>query len=420
MFYGAIWRMSLQTHYERDPAQSGKIAAAKWREIWMGLQNMGCGCTPGIDRTENITIINSSIRRYALEIRQMWIDASFDVDVAYFEVPDKFDTDPGDVGPEVDQREAALCIACTGFVDELFNRGMSIILANADEAAVAGIVALDLSSALPAIGFMVVGGALALATVSVIEAYGELANSDYREYIACAMFENLKGGDTNTRADFDTSLDSFPNPRPLPETVFQNIIRDLIEVWVRSQLNNLDNYLMFVSQLGGAFDYAGEAGGGCVCLGVWEHQFLAGTGLQSINQLDVDCGTSVYDAVNDWLSGLCCDPTSGALLTEDELTFASRTITRVRMYVDYKSTRSTASDKLKIWNGASGATLLKEEGVAGEQDVIVDTGVISVASTKLTFETIVAINNSGCPDDSGGRDNVWKIIIEGEGTDPFI
>ncbi|KKM24528.1 hypothetical protein LCGC14_1604200 [marine sediment metagenome] len=420
-FMGALWRMGIQSHYERDEAKSGKVVAKIWRDIWLELQTMGCGCTPGINRTENITIINSSVRSYALDIRQMWIDAVFDVDVAFFEVPDKFDTDPGDVGPEIDQREAALCLATTGFVDELFNRGMSIILANADEAAVAGIVALDLSSALPALGFMIVAGALALGTVSVIQVYEELALPAYREYIACAMFENLKGGDTNTRADFDTSLDSFPDPRPLPETVFQNVIRDLIEVWVRSQLNNLDNYLMFVSQLSGAMDYA-ENAGDCGCLGEWEHAFLGGFGIQSLDILEWPVGQDPadYDAVDDLIDGQCLGFPDSGLFTVLELAFASRTITRVRLHVRYTSTRATGSDHLRIWNGVMDVDAqLATIGVSGTDDVVLDTGVISVASTKLQFEAVVGISNTICPDDSGGISEVVNITINGEGSDPF-
>ncbi len=419
-FFGALKRLTLQTNWERDAAHNAQTVAAKWLEIFIEAENMGCGCANAT--TINIDLAAKRVQNIiqALAWKQIWLDNSSTVSLAYYEIPDTYSTDAADAGDEIAQREEALCLAVQGWVHEVMNYMETWMISNFEEALVGLGAAAGAIGAFTGFAMWPIVIALSIPAAFVVQIFIEIRRTEYREYIICRMYDNLVGEDPDVRADFEAALTADPNPRPTPQTPHQDVARDLIESYMRSQLNNLDNYLMFAGQLGAAMDVARAGASTCPCRGEWEHTFLAGFGLQTIDQLDVDCGTSTYDAVDDWLEGLCCDASQGALLTEDQLVFASRVITRVRMYVDYISTRSTASDKLTIWDGNSGDTILKQDGVSGTNDVIVDTGVISVTTTKLTMETVVAINNTACPDNSGGKDNVWKIVINGEGVDPFL
>lgn len=87
------------------------------------------------------------------------------------------------------------------------------------------------------------------------------------------------------------------------------------------------------------------------------------------------------------------------------------------MTVYVKPTRSSGADGLWIWDGImDSGTVLESVGVGGEEDKIIDTGVISVTTTRLDFETVVAANVAGCVN---ARNNILHIIVWGEGIDPF-
>lgn len=422
-FMGALWRMSLQTHYERDAAKSGKIVAAKWRQIWQEVQDMPC--CPDIPDAGNQTITNNNvmIALYMQNIRQKWIDANFNVQVAFYQVPQNFDTDPGDTGPEVAQRDLALCLATEIFVNELFNQGMAWLRTNVVELTPFGIGAVTLAAAASTPVFIVAAGAFALGAAAAGTAYNELQRDAYREYIACTMYDNLKGKSTNDKANFDQALDTFTRPRPQPEDIAQDIARDVIEDWARAQINNLDNYLSFVQTLDAAMNYAGQTGDSCRCEeGTFIHPFLGGDGqddLVAIPWPPAGC-TATYNAVGDKFEVCCLNAPNGALVALIDLQFASRIITRVRMDVDVIATRSTPTDHLRIWDGEMDVgTLLADQGVGGNQIYQLDTGVISITTARLQFEVVIGVGNTVCPDDSGGKGEVIKITVEGEGSDPF-
>lgn len=269
-FLGAIWRMSLQTHYQRDTAQSGKVVAARWRSVYTQLvTNMNC-CEPSFTEL-NQTIQNNyfTVQLLMQNIRQLWINAAFDVQVAFYNTPGNFDTDPGDVGDEIASRNRALCLAIEGWIDAVFNEAMSFL-----EASAADVVPIAVgTAAIPLVGPIIsvtIGTAL---LVFGITTYQQLLDEDYRHYLACAMFTNLKGESTGDRDAWNASLDSFPDPRPQPEPPAVDAVRDIIEEWMRSQINNLDNYLAFVSNLSTAMDIAGQVQDeDCGCLG-WVHVF---------------------------------------------------------------------------------------------------------------------------------------------------
>jgi hypothetical protein len=95
-------------------------------------------------------------------------------------------------------------------------------------------------------------------TVAVYSAvaYIELSREDYRDYLACGMFEALKGEVTTTQDGFDAAFDNLPVRPPPSETGGQDLVRDIIEKWFRAVVNDLENYLAFVSVLGTAMNAA--------------------------------------------------------------------------------------------------------------------------------------------------------------------
>jgi len=265
MLLGAIWRLSLQTHWERDAAKSAKTVAARWREVWREVSEMTCCSERPIDIAIQNTVLNTQISIYMQTIRQMWIDNSENVQLAFYQVPDNFDSDAGDAGPDIALRDAALCIAATSYVAELFNRGMRLLLGQTEEALAIGAAAIQLSAPLPVIGQIIVVGGIILVGVSGVTVYQQLANAEYRNYIACGIYEALRGSATSSFEDFEQALDNLPSRPPPPQTTPENIARDAIETWARSQINNIDNYLSFVRNLNAAMDYAQSTGGGCAC-----------------------------------------------------------------------------------------------------------------------------------------------------------
>ncbi len=270
---GAVWRMSLQTHYERDPAHSAVAVAAVWRGIWEDLQMSPC-CGNVVS---NVTInnqLNVQNQLYLFELKQIWIAAGFDIDVAFPETPDLFDSDPDDVGPEIAQRNLALCLSAESYTNTLFNRALAWLQSQTEE--VAGIVIG--AFAIPFIPFYAVLGGMVGLGVLAGTVVQQLIDSDYRQYIACAMYDALKGADTNSEAAFAASLDSLPARPPPPQNAIEDAARDLIEAWLRSQINNVENYLGFIDGLNTAFGMSsGLSDADCACLGVELYVITAGT-----------------------------------------------------------------------------------------------------------------------------------------------
>jgi len=378
-----------------------------------------CESTPE-EKIIPITQYNTQIAIYLMSIRQLWIDAVFDVDVAFFQVPDNFDTDPGDVGEEVAQRDLALCIATISLVDTLFNQAMNYLRAVTPGFAALGIKAITIAAPLALPVFVAAAGSFALGSIGLAVAYTELQRQEYRDYIACTIYENLKGGDTNSKAAFDAALDTFPNPRPTPETPTQDIARDLIEVWMRSQINNLDNYLSFVRNLDAAMNYAKQAEDACPCADVWEHRFLGGWEQGELVILGWPGKESViasYDPVADKIHADCFGVALTGVFAYVELVFAPTVITRVRMLTDYKVTRETPSDHMRIWNGVMDAGIkIAEHLPSGQTTTTVDTGTINTTISRLEFEVNAGTNDADC---DAGCAEITLIIINGEGDDPF-
>ncbi len=245
MLHGAIWRLSLQTHWERDPAHNAKTVAARWRQVWQEMQDMTCCGDTFIDKSTTLYMKQIAIRAQLLIWRQQWIDNSQDVQLAFFGTPDNFDTNAADAGAEIAQRDRALCLATESWIIEMLNQGSSFV-----EAAIPDVIAIATGlGALPSVPTLVAAGGFVATAFVIAELHQELNNAAYRDYLACAMYEALKGESTGDRAAFAASMDNLPARPPPPQSLPQNIARDFIETWLRSQLDDLDTYLGFVGNL---------------------------------------------------------------------------------------------------------------------------------------------------------------------------
>ncbi|KKL71035.1 hypothetical protein LCGC14_2098970, partial [marine sediment metagenome] len=113
MFLGALWRLSLQTHWERDDNQSAKIVAARWREIFHEVSNNMGTCTPS----------DAIIRRTINADFRLALNVEFTANGLDGIAPDRpdtfFDQDTGDAGDDVQRRSNALCNACIDFVNTI-------------------------------------------------------------------------------------------------------------------------------------------------------------------------------------------------------------------------------------------------------------------------------------------------------------
>lgn len=229
----------------------------------------GC-CNGGAQQNINIYMKLLQTQIYIQTLTQLWIAAALDVTVAFPGCPVDFDTDPGDVGDEVAARDRALCMIVQSYVDEMFNTGMSWI-----EDSAIGITAIGVGAlAVPIIPIWVIGAGFSAVALALSSLYGELQRSDYREYMACAMYDALKGVSTNNRGAFADAWDNLPARPPPSETPSEDIARDAIEAWARAQLSLEGNYVAFVSQLAAAMEIAGElTDADCGCLAEWTHIF---------------------------------------------------------------------------------------------------------------------------------------------------
>lgn len=268
-FMGAIWRMSLQTHYERDDAHSAITVAGKWREIWEEVNMAGC-CDGVADGSNNITLINIQNQLLIQQWNETWIAAGLVITAVFPSTPDFYDSDPGDAGPEVAQRNRALCLAVNSWVDELFNRGLQL----AEEAGLSIAAGIGAGIVIPFVpAYMVLGGFVA-AAFALAELVQELSRSAYRDYVKCGMYDAMIGVSTASPTGFAESWDNLPPRPPPPENAAQDIARDVIEAWARSQLNNTDNYLGFIQTLNLAMGIASSlTDEDCQCTATWEHEF---------------------------------------------------------------------------------------------------------------------------------------------------
>ncbi len=256
--------MGIQSHYERDDAHSGTVVAAKWRAIWLEVQNnMRCCGGDTLINYYNYQSYQVQIRMLLQQLTLRYINASLDVQVAFFNVPDDYDADPGDTGDEIDQRNQALCLACESWVDEICNQGTSFI----QGAVLDSIPFITGAIVVPFIPTLVVGFVALGAAFFAKEVWEELNNEAYRDYLACGMYVALKNESTASMAAFDAAFDNLPARPPPPEDASQDDARDIIELWLRGVVNDQENWLGFVSILGAAMSVSSTLPlGSCDCI----------------------------------------------------------------------------------------------------------------------------------------------------------
>ncbi len=266
-FNGAVYRMSIQSHYERDAAHSGTIVAARWREVWRAIQ---VGCCDQSSANINIQIQQQMVNnmQMAFTWTQVWITGTQTVSNDYYAIPDTYSTDAGDAGDDVFRREQALCLAVQGWIAEVTNYMQSWLIGNFDEISVVAGGVLTGAAAISGFVMWPILFGFVAAGIIAEDAFWELRSQVYRDYLVCRMLANLEGKNPDIRADFEQALDADTIGRPTPQSPTQDIARDLIETYIRAQLNNLDNYLMFAGQLGTAMDIARSDAIECPCLEV--------------------------------------------------------------------------------------------------------------------------------------------------------
>ncbi len=229
----------------------------------------GCGCGQDVS-IQNIYNTNINTQILIQNLRNQWIVALFVATTAFYLVPDDFDADPGDAGDEITDRTRALCLITQSWIDNTMNQGLQSVRAGlGDVNTGSGIL-----GRLPQVFTWVIAGAFSIAAFVLDQLVEQLLDTAYRDYLACAMFEELQGKDVNVVANFTSALDNLPSRPPPPETAAENIARDAIESWLRGQLNSTDNYLGFVSQLNSAMEISGTlTDDDCNCTAEWSHTF---------------------------------------------------------------------------------------------------------------------------------------------------
>lgn len=395
-FLGALWRLTLQTHYERDANKSGKVVAARWRQVYSEVRDSMGICTP------SDTIIRRTVTA-TLRLSQLVEFTANGLDGIAPDRPDTFfDEDTGDTGDEVQQRTNALCNACIDFVNTI-----------ADDAVdVARTAGLTIVPALIPITFAIspIGGAIFTGALSVLSLIAQAAFNDkeIRRKVACCMFDNLEGK-AITEANFAASLTGCGFGALSDE----EIIREILE----SGVNDRGDYLAFVSVLGSFFGAVGDAQLDCAC-GVWEHTFdfeLENDGWTDRAEESRPYGN--YVASQGWTSEFAGPPElpgNDERLYIQKKSFPSRTILKYQVFYD---TTGTQGGSLR----ATGVNLK----LGGVTQATEGYGVFSTPSTFVTTwegsESVDELEQFLAGDSSSDNSQavITKVIVSGEGTDPF-
>ncbi len=406
--------MSLQTHYERDAANSGRLVAAVWRDVYECVRDSMNGCGQSVTNNYiQFTIMQNSYKSQLLQLYFAYMAASLNVQVAFIGVPDRYDSDPGDVGEEINQRNLALCIACNSWVDQTFNMAMSWIEG-------AALDAIPVYTGAMAVAFIptpvtVVVGLTALFAGAIV--HSELFNEDYRDYVKCAMYDALQGGLTTTTGAFDACFDSMPARPPPAQNPAQDTARDIIEAWLRAVVNDLENYLGFVSVLNAAFTVAAtQTFESCGCA-TWEMVWLGGfneAGDWDFVPFNVGYDPTTYNAGEDRAEGTCIvDAVVGAKL---EVTIPATVLTLIRFDASWLSNRVTGANESQIWINDDFDSRWETAHGTGEGSHEMSSGAFSTSVTSIILRSAAGCNACGLDDYA----YIGKITINGLGANPFV
>jgi len=387
--------MSLQSHYERDAAHTGKDIAARWRTVYSEVRDSMNKCSQPAFVSN--TTLNATMRlAMRLEFATNGLNG-----IAPDRPNEYFNTDTGDAGDEIARREHALCNACYDYVSTISQDMWGIALG-------AGITIASFATPILFVISPIASAVAALATMAITqEVLDAVADEDNRIQIACCMYQALQG-DAVTQANFKLALTGC-GFTPLSQL---EIMRDLIEMTLQDD----GNWYAFVAQLGGHFAASTAAIAECICTETFCHEF---------DFTDNDGGW--YNRVADsrpfgvWQAGLGWRSVYGQIagIWDQRLYivregFADTLVTSVKWV--YETTGTGYGDG-RVWNMD-----LKEGGVRQHLESWQDYPHPEVFVEEwVGEETIDEIEQSMVADNTSDTCDfvLTKVIVCGLGTDPF-
>lgn len=455
-FMGALWRMSLQTHYTRDSGHSGTIVAAIWRDVWETVQNnLAGGCTEMI-----IDMRTDPANACAIQVKYATDPATW-IDVGDFSAC-------GATGPQGDQgiqgeTGAQGATGDTGAAGATGPQG--------DTGATGPQGEVGPSATVPSEGFDEIvidnptenindniwGGCIELAnylatatrrqldvidaTINLIQAAAEIAEAfDFGilpfDDIVQALSELRNAGTAAIRAELtqenieEAACTLFclilDNANAIGGAVFIDAIADWI---LEGNLGKVGmaTTLALLGNNGGVNRYRlgtnnPDSDWDVLCTDCnaepWTHFFLEGDGQQGLTIIPMSIAnncTGSYNAGADRLDECCMGEPDVGHGVEAELAFTETNITRVLMTIRWKVTRSTVSDRLDIYRNDY-SVLKHVETPDGSGFTVVDTGAIDEDLSMLRF--LVTAGSSACADDAYAQ--IKRLEIRGTGQNPFL
>lgn len=292
-FIGHLYELTKWWNWEKSYQENdtrASEAATYWRKLlWEHLCMKSCE-EQALVQNSNFELnyfnyINDLLQLYDDTPQSIWSEAVY--------AGDGFNGD----------RDAALCWAISGFVDEICTSAIKYIDAPAGFLSITGIALLLVAGILsvPTFGAsvwmlmgMAVGGA-SLATLGLLS----LAPRDHyldagaRAAVVCGMYDKLKGA-TLTNTLWLTALDDF-TPVSDEETAIAEAVTGFL-----SDIPTYINSLKTIEQ-GFALSKIGAIEP-CEC-GVWTVERLGGDGNANMVSLTIDGGLATYDSINDRYEG---------------------------------------------------------------------------------------------------------------------
>ena len=364
---------------------------------------MSCCCGSAAENVVNLTNINTQISTIIEGWNVIWIAAAFDITAVFPDTPDDYDADPGDAGDEIAQRNRALCLAVDSWITELMNRGIDYIEKSILIVTPIGVAGL----ANPIVPTWLIGGAFAAAALALAELHSQMSDDEYRDYLKCAMYDALLGESTTGTAAFAESWDNLPARPPPPESGPENLARDAIEAWGRSQLNNVDNYLGFIKTLNSAMSIASAlTDDDCGCIASWEFEFdfTVSDGGWVTDPQDGSGWGATYSAGNGWVNS-----GSGG---EKSLAIKLTTMTKNANF-----------DQTK-WEYILGTALTRRARVQTVLVIDTDSDDVTPEDTFVTFngDLDIATQTLHClilSAGGGSSHTLEKVTFKGTGINPF-
>ena len=162
----------------------------------------------------------------------------------------------------------------------------------------------------------------------------------------------------------------------------------------------------------------------CEC-GDWEHTFLNTNGNVGLDIVEFGGSPpATYDAIGDRILGNCWEAPTGSsyVFLNIDLPLSAH-LTNVTINYDSVNSRAGGSPQITLNDGDPNWVGNDEFYAATTQTgtAVANTGTISenITTGKLGILMFIGLENSACPDPSGGVLRVNKIYLSGTGEDPF-